>query len=112
MMSPGLETASVIAMIGLSTALTNWMNDRRAAKQNVKIQETANVAANTAEVTAKIHTLVNSQFGEQLKINVVSAQALYDTTNNPVHLALLTEAKRRLKDHEEKQETVDSGHAT
>jgi hypothetical protein len=95
MMTPFGQDALIIAVIGLSTALTNFLNDRRAKKQDV--------------VTDKIHTLVNSNFGEQLKINVVSARALYELTKSPLDKALLEEAQRRLAEHEAKQAMIDGG---
>jgi hypothetical protein len=83
------------AIIALAIALSHWL--------------TALVLKKVNRVVVDTHTLVNSQMGTALKVNVASAQALYEVTKKPEHLALLNEAKQTLLDHNRKQALVDAG---
>jgi sensor domain CHASE-containing protein len=83
------------AVIGLVVAASHWLTNR---KQNT-----------IKSVVDDTHTLVNSQMGTQLKVNVASALALYELTKKPEHLQLLNDAKQALDYHNQKQALVDSG---
>jgi hypothetical protein len=96
MISPFIENSLIVAAIALSTAITNTLNDRRARKQSNKLDE--------VQAQAKdIHTLVNGQMGNVLRIGEISAQALYEKSPTDENFKLLDEAKNMRKEHEVKQ---------
>ena len=82
------------AVIALVIAVSHWL--------------TGMVLKGVKSVVVDTHTLVNSQMGTALKVNVASAQALYEVTKNPAHLKLLNDAKQTLADHNQKQALVDA----
>jgi hypothetical protein len=90
--------SSIIALI---VAFSGWVTRRG-------INGVRAIAVDTQSTGQKTHTLVNSAMGTQLKINVASAQALYEISGKPEHLALLDDAKTALANHNAKQALVDS----
>jgi hypothetical protein len=93
------------AVVGLIVAVSGWITNRK--QKNIQT-----VVDQTKIVADKTHTLVNSQMGEQLRIRLVSAQALWEVTKKPEHLKLLDDAKTALADHNRKQAEVDAGQIT
>lgn len=81
---------------GIVTVVLGWMTYK------------LNVMAKTGE---KIHILVNSAMGNQLKINAIMARRLaVFTKNKPGNRADVESAnlaERLLKEHEEKQQVID-----
>lgn len=82
--------AIIAAVVTLALA---WMNSRLG-----KIAKTAE----------KVHTLVNSAMGSQLKLNAVATRRLAILTNSPVDVDAAAVAEKALKEHEAKQATVDA----
>ena len=60
-----------------------------------------------AVTTDKVHTLVNSNMGLQLKISASALRRVAELTNDKADIDIATEAERLSKDHESKQATVD-----
>lgn len=56
----------------------------------------------------QIHTLVNSQMGEQLRIGMVAARTLANVTKTKENNLLASEAEKKYADHQGKQATVDA----
>jgi hypothetical protein len=83
------------AFIAFILAITHYLTNRKQDKIKTVVDDT--------------HTLVNSQMGTALKVNVATLTALYEVTRLPEHLALLNEAKQTLADHNRKQSIVDAG---
>jgi len=54
-----------------------------------------------------IHTLVNSQMGQQLLIGMVSARTLAETNPSDENIRLMQAAEQKYKDHQAKQGVVD-----
>jgi hypothetical protein len=90
------------AVVGLIISISAWITNR---KQNA----IKNIVEDTQATGQKTHTLVNSAMGTQLKINVASAQALFEISGKPEHRKLLDDAKAALENHNAKQALVDSG---
>lgn len=90
------------AIVGLIVAISGWITRRQ-------VNQVKAIAATTQLTGEKTHTLVNSAMGTQLKINVASAQALYEISGKQEHLQLLNDAKAALENHNAKQALVDSG---
>jgi sensor domain CHASE-containing protein len=83
------------AIIGLIISISAWITNK---KQN-----------SIKSVVDDTHTLVNSQMGTALKVNVATLTALYEVTKKPEHLRLLNEARDTLENHNRKQAIVDGG---
>ena len=58
-------------------------------------------------VTDKIHILVNSRMGSQLKLTMILAKRLASITNLPEDKSLAQESERLYEEHEIKQSIVD-----
>jgi hypothetical protein len=89
-------------VIALMFGIGHWLSSKKQDKLQVTADETKAISTDT-------HTLVNSQMGTALKVNVATLTALYEVTKDPQHLALLEEARQTLLDHNRKQALVDSG---
>jgi hypothetical protein len=89
-------------VIAVMFGVGHWLSSKKQDKLQVTADETKAISNDT-------HTLVNSQMGTALKVNVATLTALYEVTKLPEHLALLTEAKQTLADHNRKQALVDAG---
>jgi hypothetical protein len=76
---------------------------RAKAEQWNKLQ-----AIRTAQVADNTHTLVNNAMGAQLQITATTAQALADTTHDPVHIAAAAVAQKALQDHLRRQQIMDA----
>jgi hypothetical protein len=88
----------------------------------VRVAEVAKVAADGADradrkadenlaITKDVHTLVNSQMGQQLMLFAITARTLANLTNNPAHIKTADEADAKLAEHQARQATVDERHA-
>lgn len=62
-----------------------------------------------ARTSGQIHTLVNSQYGESLRVGMVSARALFVAEPTADNKRLAEEAALKYADHVQKQAVVDSG---
>lgn len=85
------------AVVGLIVAVTGWILKKGQEQNTKKLDE--------------VHTLVNNNMGQQLKQNLLSAQALYTETGKPAHKQLLDDAKLALDSHNSNQATVDAKQA-
>lgn len=56
---------------------------------------------------SKVHALVNSQYGNDLRIGMVSAKALANLTNSVEDIKLAEEATLKYKDHVAAQAALD-----
>lgn len=57
--------------------------------------------------TDKVHTLVNSNMGVQLRISSTALRRIADLTKDPADIRIAEEAERLAQDHESKQHKVD-----
>jgi hypothetical protein len=89
-------------IIALMFGVGHWLSSKKQNKIQAAVDENKAISEDT-------HTLVNSQMGTALKVNVATLTALYEVTRLPEHLALLNEAKQTLADHDRKQALVDAG---
>jgi hypothetical protein len=71
-------------------------------------EEAAVNTANTQRMSEAIHTLVNSNMGEQLRISAVALRRIAETTREPRDAEVAAEAERALSEHLAQQEEVDS----
>ena len=62
----------------------------------------------TITVVEKIHTLVNSNMGGQLRVNMLQARRIAELTKLPSDVELATESERLYNEHMAKQKIVDS----
>src|SRR5688572_23885549 len=69
--------------------------------QNEKLDSLANVGDAT-------HSLVNSNMGTQLELNLVTARRLAAVTGDPADAEIARKAEKALADHNSKQAKVDS----
>jgi len=74
------------------------------AKNNATQEEKLGKIAETGE---KVHTLVNSNMGVQLKLTLVALERVAALTNDPEDIKAAEQAKQLLYAHENKQATVD-----
>jgi hypothetical protein len=99
--------------------LLGWMLKRSDSRTAAKVEEVRKTAAETARhadeqsekilnVSNKVHTLVNSAMGEQLRVTCISARTLANLTGKPEHLQAAEEADVKLAEHERKQSQVDN----
>jgi len=69
-------------------------------------------ARKQSKVSNNIHTLVNSQMGNQLRVNMLQSRQIADMTTDPqrkkVAIDVADEAQRLYEDHQRKQAVVDS----
>jgi hypothetical protein len=72
------------------------------AKQDAKLDE-------ITKTGDAIHTLVNSAMGQQLKVAAVALRRIADITKHPDDAAAAELAEKGLREHEVKQQVVDSG---
>ena len=75
--------------------------------QYLNSQKQRDFADRQNAVSDKIHTLVNSRMGAQLRFSMVLATRLASITNLPEDLAVAKEAQRLYEEHEIKQSIVD-----
>lgn len=62
----------------------------------------------SAKTVDVIHTLVNSQMGEQLRLGMVSAKTLASVKPSKANTQLALDAELKWRDHETKQAKVDA----
>jgi len=69
-------------------------------------------ARKQSRVSNSIHTLVNSQMSNQLRINMLQARQIADMTTDPdrkkIAIDVAAEATRLYDEHQRKQAVVDS----
>lgn len=70
-------------------------------------QVASNKLNNLASVAKDTHTLVNSNMGVQLQLNMVMAQRISDMTKSKEDVAAALLAKKYYEDHVAKQKIVD-----
>jgi len=75
----------------------------------INASKSLKVAAKTAEVTDKIHTLSNSSMQAQLRIVWLQAKRIAEMTKAKVDIDIASEAEKAYLDHQAKQAVVDSG---
>lgn len=97
----GLYLALTALVIAGTNILTAWWAMRAASAATAKLDS----IASTAE---KTHTLVNSQMGYQLKMHATVTRRLAAITGDPADKEAAGQAEQLLKEHDEKQATVDA----
>ncbi len=118
---------AVIAMVGtLALAYLAYLQLKlkaavdTAATSATKAADSAAVKVAEVKVTAEkqdtkldaIHTLVNSNMAAQLRISAVALRRLSDLTGHPDDVAAAQLAESLFREHEAKQNVVDSKKAT
>lgn len=101
-MSDSVQIALIAGVAAAVPAmLVAWLGYMKARKTEATIEKTAA----TVDI---VHTLVNSQMGEQLRIGMVAARTLANVTKAPADMNLADEAERKYSDHQAKQAVVDA----
>lgn len=88
---------AILLVIAVLAAWTAW-----------KAKQSAKKAQETKQTVDVIHTLVNSQMGEQLRIAMVSAKTLASVKPSKANMQLALDAELKWRDHETKQAKVDA----
>jgi hypothetical protein len=102
--------------------LIAWMlygQERNAARVDVRAEETKTALKETkvetfkrlediAIVADKTHVLVNSKYGDALRLTATTARALAKYSGKPEDRIAADMAEAMLKEHEEKQTAVDN----
>jgi len=79
---------------------------------NVWVAKLASVeAGKTFAVVKQVHTLVNSQMGQQLQLYAITARTLANLTRKAEHIEAADRADAALAEHAAKQKIVDAGEA-
>ena len=115
-------------VVAISTALQMWLLgviNLDAKKRLAKVAESADLATSNAESAAvkasetservlvladKTHTLVNSQMGQQLMLNAITARTLANLTKESKDIASADAAEEKLRLHQKRQDIVDVEH--
>jgi hypothetical protein len=112
----GLLTTIITGIVAILLAKINRtaIETKEAAnKAAVKVEEVKTALkasdAHTDEKLDDIHTLVNSNFGVQLKISAIALRRLAGLTKDADDIAAAATADKALVEHERKQRIVDSG---
>ena len=92
------ETMTTIAAAIVALAGVYWDIRRR-------------LSDNTA-LTKKVHTLVNSNFATQLRVNVLALERVAEITKSPADYAAHLAAKELYDDHMRKQAEIDNKKGT
>jgi len=103
--------AVFLGMTQVTSLVLQFMSGRKveAVRTDLAINTLSNSQKLDGVVSTnkQIHTLVNSNMGVQLKVNVVLAWRIYALTKDPEDLKAAQLAENYLKDHEIKQGVVD-----
>ena len=75
--------------------------------QYTNSQKQRDFAERQNAVSDKIHTLVNSRMGSQLKLTMILSKRIAALTNLPEDVAVAQESERLYEEHEVKQSIVD-----
>ena len=94
------QIGTALALIVIAF-LQVWNNHKQKARQEA-----------TAKTVNDVHTLVNSNFGAQLRITSLQADRIAGLTKDPQDQKVAEEAHRLWIEHQEKQKIVDSGTKT
>lgn len=101
------EAAKATAEAVKATVVVAQKVDQVKEVAAVAVQAATNQGNQILSVNDKIHTLVNSQMGQQLMLYAVTARTLANLTNKPEHLKAADEADKKLEEHQLRQSVVD-----
>ena len=101
--------AVFLGLTQLTTLLLAYRRDAVKAAQVAIVAVKAEEVARTADKKLdSIHTLVNSSMGRQLQMSAILSRRIALLTNKPEDKLAADEAEKLLKEHDEKQSSVDS----
>lgn len=92
---------------GVVTLVLAWMNTRNGQKTEEVKKTLESATTSTDSKLGEIHTLVNNNFGVQLKIAAVALRRVAKLTKNKEDIAAARTAEVAYKDHMDKQAVVD-----
>ena len=102
----GFITVSLVGLVKAGATAEKVEEVKVDLKKTSKEQsETLSEIKDTGE---KVHILVNSNMGIQLRLNAVQSRRLADITKNPDDIKAAALAQSMLEEHEKKQAVVDA----
>jgi hypothetical protein len=105
------NAATLVAEVAVKTEEVRHVLAETEQKTSAKLDDIATVTNSAAAETSKVHILVNSNMGIQLKLTAAALRQLADYTKDPKHRAQAEEAERLSAEHESKQLKVDKKQA-